>query len=75
MKKIIALILAAMMLLSCAACASKTTDAAASTADPTTNTTEPADTAEEWIDRCPLNKNKNRAAGPDDRCGAVFSAR
>ena len=46
MKKIIALILAAMMLLSCAACASKTTDAASSTADPTTNTTEPADTAE-----------------------------
>ena len=50
MKKIIALILAAMMLLSCAACASKTADTAsdstASTADPTTNTTEPADTAE-----------------------------
>ena len=46
MKKIIALILAAMMLLTFAACASKTTDAAASTADPTTNTTEPADTAE-----------------------------
>ena len=50
MKKIIALILAAMMLLSCAACASKAADTAsdstASTADPTTNTTEPADTAE-----------------------------
>lgn len=42
MKKIIALILAAMMLLTFAACASKTTD----TADTTTNTTEPADTAE-----------------------------
>ena len=46
MKKIIALILAAMMLLTFAACASKTTDTADSTADPTTNTTEPADTAE-----------------------------
>ena len=46
MKKIIALILAAMMLLTFAACASKTTDTADSTADTTTNTTEPADTAE-----------------------------
>ena len=46
MKKIIALILAAMMLLTFAACASKTTDNADSTADTTTNTTEPADTAE-----------------------------
>ncbi len=46
MKKIIALILAAMMLLTFAACASKTTDTVDSTADPTTNTTEPADTAE-----------------------------
>ena len=50
MKKIIALILAAMMPLSCAACASKAADTAsdstASTADPTTNATEPADTAE-----------------------------
>ena len=46
MKKIIALILAAMMLLTFAACASKTTDTADSTADTTTNITEPADTAE-----------------------------
>lgn len=46
MKKIIALILAAMMLLTFAACASKPTDTADSTADTTTNTTEPADTAE-----------------------------
>ena len=45
MKKIIALILAAMMLLTFAACASKTTDTADSTAD-TTTTTEPSDTAE-----------------------------
>ena len=37
MKKIIALILAAMMLLTFAACASKTTDTADSTADTTTS--------------------------------------
>ena len=46
MKKIIALILAAMMLLTFAACASKTTDTADSTADTTTTTTESSDTAE-----------------------------
>lgn len=46
MKKIIALMLAALMLLTFAACASKTTDAAASTADTAANTAEPADSAE-----------------------------